>query len=106
MPPRNLLPSPSPWEDPFCSPAMSATSALAWTIDFDADLTARASTRGSGTFATPTFVSVVEYGWGATTARPLVNALNSADLPAFGKPTMPKRSTARRVVARLGDSIP
>src|SRR4051794_24730506 len=94
MPPRNRLPSPSPSEAPRCSPAMSANSAVAWTILRDALITANASTLGSGTVATPMLVSVVEKGWGATVAVPPVSALKSADLPALGRPMIPNRSIA------------
>ena len=47
----------------------------------------------------PTLVSVVENGWEATRALPPVSALNRADLPAFGNPTMPSRSIVVRVIA-------
>src|SRR5215831_8709333 len=40
------------------------------------------------------FVSVVENGCGATAADPPVRALNSADLPALGSPTIPNCSIA------------
>jgi hypothetical protein len=72
---------------------MSTNSAVAWTILRDVLMTASASTLGSGTVATPMLVSVVENGWGATVADPPVSALNSADFPALGSPTIPNRST-------------
>src|SRR6266436_1420825 len=61
-------------------------------------MAARASTRGSGTRAIPTLVSVVEKGWAATATVAPVRALNRLDLPAFGKPTRPRRSMPSRVV--------
>ena len=47
----------------------------------------------SGSGATPTVVSVVVNGWGATGTCAPVRALNSDDLPALGRPTSPRRST-------------
>ncbi len=94
MPPRNRLPSPSPSDAPRCNPAMSTNSAVACTTLRDALITASASTLGSGTVATPMFVSVVENGWAATVAEPPVSALNNADLPALGSPTIPNCSIA------------
>ena len=76
-------------------PAMSTNSAVALTTFFDSLIAASASSRSSGTFATPTFVSVVENGCAATSALPPVNALKRDDLPALGRPTMPKRSMTR-----------
>ena len=76
---------------------MSTNSALAWTTFFERlDISASASSRWSGTEATPTLVSVVEKGWAATGASPPVRALNSEDFPALGRPTRPKRSMPNR----------
>src|SRR5204862_5179 len=85
--------------EPFWRAAMSTNSAVAYTVFFDALIVDRASSRSSATCATPMWVSVVEYEWGATTAAPPVSALKSADFPALGSPTSPNRSIARASVA-------
>ena len=69
MPPRNRLPIPSPVDDPATRPAMSTNSRVAPTTFFDLLISARARRRGSGTWAMPTWVSVVEKGWAATGTR-------------------------------------
>src|SRR5271167_323532 len=58
-----------------------------------ADLASRAQTasRSSGTATRPIFASRVENGYfAASAAWVAVNALNKADLPTFGRPTMPQ----------------
>src|SRR5271167_4312961 len=58
-----------------------------------ADLASRAQTasRSSGTATRPIFASRVENGYFvASAACVAVNALNKADLPTFGRPTMPQ----------------
>src|SRR5271168_1036602 len=58
-----------------------------------ADLASRAQTasRSSGTATRPIFASRVENGYfAASAAWVAVNALNNADLPTFGRPTMPQ----------------
>src|SRR5688500_10897980 len=92
MPPRNLFPSPSPFEAPATRPPMSMNSHAACTTFFDFDITARASRRWSGTFARPTFGSLVANGYGAAGAPPPASALNNDDLPAWGRPTNPNFS--------------
>src|SRR3954451_10707929 len=76
---------------------MSMNSQAAWTTFFDLDISARASSRGSGTFARPTFGSLVANGYGAASAPPPASALNSDDLPALGRPTTPNRSMGWRL---------
>src|SRR3954454_23411646 len=78
---------------------MSMNSQAAWTTFFDLDISARASSRGSGTFARPTFGSLVANGYGAASAPPPASALNSDDLPALGRPTNPNRSMGGRLPA-------
>ena len=56
---RNLLPRPSPLLAPSTSPPMSTTCTLACTVFFVLDISARASRRRSGTWATPMFGSFV-----------------------------------------------
>src|SRR5438105_4683657 len=58
-----------------------------------ADLASLASTssRGSGTATSPTCASVVLNGYFVACAAAVsVSALKSADLPTFGRPTMPQ----------------
>src|SRR5271156_5507119 len=58
-----------------------------------ADLASRAQTarRSSGTATRPIFASRVENGYFvASAAAVAVSALNKADLPTFGRPTMPQ----------------
>src|SRR4051812_31231568 len=71
---------------------MSMVSKPVNTSFFDFDISPNRSTRSSMTVAMPTVDSVVEKGCGATTASPPVRALNSVDLPALGRPTIPRRS--------------
>src|SRR5579864_3932711 len=98
MPARNRLPRPSPLEAPATKPAMSTNSTVAATTLRLLLMTARAERRWSETWATPTFVSVVEKGWAATRAEPPVSALNRLDLPALGRPTRPSRSIGQTLL--------
>src|SRR5690349_6433153 len=98
MPPRNLLPRPSPLDAPATSPPMSMNSQAAWTTFFDFDITASRSSRSSGTLARPTFGSLVANGYGAASAPPPANALNNDDFPALGRPTNPNRSIGLRLL--------
>src|SRR5881397_2267034 len=59
---RNWLPSPSPWEAPFTSPAMSTNSTTAGTFFLGWTSWNSRSSRGSGTATTPTFGSTVQKG--------------------------------------------
>ena len=93
--PRNRFPSPSPVLAPFTSAAMSTISKLVYTSFFELDIWPSRSTRSSGTCASATAVSVVEKGWAATTVSAPVSALKRLDLPLLGRPTRPRRSTAR-----------
>ena len=62
---------------------------------------ASASSRESGSGATPTEVSTVENGCAATGTCPPVRALNNDDLPALASPTRPRRCTDRRYRASI-----
>ena len=56
----------------------------------DFAIAASRSSRGSGTFTSPTFGSMVQNGkFAACAAAVRVSALNSVDLPTFGSPTIP-----------------
>ncbi len=59
---RNWLPSPSPFEAPFTSPAMSTNDSRVGTICSDLASFASVSSRGSGTATSPTFGSMVQNG--------------------------------------------
>ena len=59
---RNLLPSPSPVEAPFTSPAMSTNSTEAGMISAEPEIFESTSSRASGTFTTPTLGSMVQNG--------------------------------------------
>ena len=59
---RNLLPSPSPFDAPRTSPAMSTNSIAAGMIFDVFDIRASGSRRASGTVTTPTFGSIVQNG--------------------------------------------
>jgi hypothetical protein len=86
-----------PAAEPAVRPATSTSSTVACTVFRLLDMADRASSRSSATWAMPTLVSVVENGCEATAADPPVRALKSEDLPALGRPTMPMRSTGRRL---------
>ena len=59
---RNWLPSPSPFEAPRTSPAMSTNSSLVGTIFWLFPIRASTPSRGSGTPTRPTFGSMVQKG--------------------------------------------
>ena len=59
---RNWLPSPSPFEAPRTSPAMSTKVMRVGMISADLPSTASLSSRGSGTAISPTFGSMVQNG--------------------------------------------
>ena len=87
---RNWLPSPSPFDAPFTSPAISTKVMRAGMICLDPAMAASLSRRGSGTATSPTLGSMVQNGkLAACAAAVLVNALNRVDLPTFGSPTIP-----------------
>jgi hypothetical protein len=59
-------------------------------ICFDFAISASLSSRGSGTATSPTLGSIVQKGkFAACAAAVRVSALNSVDLPTFGRPTIP-----------------
>src|SRR5688572_25065581 len=76
---------------------MSTNSTIAGTVLALFDIAESRSRRSSGTSATPTFGSTVAKGYAAASALPPDKALKRDDLPALGRPTKPKRSTAIRV---------
>ena len=89
---KNLFPSPSPLEAPSISPAISTNSTVAGTIGELYILDSSVS-RESGTGTTPIFGSIVAKGKLATYACCFLrSALNSVDLPTFGRPTIPTES--------------
>ena len=56
----------------------------------EAAILANLSRRSSGTDTSPIFGSIVQKGkFAACAVAVFVSALNSVDLPTFGKPTMP-----------------
>ena len=71
---------------------MSTSSTDALTTFRLSDISARASRRWSGTFATPRWDSLVEKAYRVARAPPPVSALYSDDLPVLGSPTRPNRS--------------
>src|SRR5204863_3897417 len=85
------LPIPCPFEAPRTSPAISTNSS--WVGMIFADLASRAHTarRSSGTATRPIFGSRVENAYFVVSAACVaVSALNNADLPTFGRPTIPQ----------------
>src|SRR5205823_4013654 len=89
--PRNWLPSPCPFEAPRTSPAISTNSSCVGTIFADLANRAQTSSRSSGTATRPTLGSRVENGYFVASATWVaVKALNRADLPTFGRPTIPQ----------------
>ena len=87
--PRNLLPSPSPFEAPFTRPAISTISHVAGTIRPGCTNSASFVSRSSGTVMTPTLGSIVQKGKFAACALALDRQLNNVDLPTLGSPTIP-----------------
>src|SRR3954451_2068627 len=102
IPPRKRFPMHSPVDEPATRPAMSTNSRVAPTTFFDLLISASARRRGAGTWAMPTWLSVVENGWAATGTEAPVMALKSDDLPALGRLTRPRRSIAARVTGDPG----
>src|SRR3954447_13980542 len=92
---RNLLPSPCPSLAPRTMPAMSTNVTVAGTVLALANISLSTSSRASGTLPMPRLGSIVAKGWFAARTSFLVNALNSVDLPTFGKPTIPIDSPMR-----------
>ena len=85
---RNLLPSPSPFEAPFTSPAISTISIVVGTTRLGLSISASRMSRSSGTVMTPTLGSIVQkeirrlrLGVG--------QAVEKVDLPTLGSPTIP-----------------
>jgi len=72
---RNLLPRPSPCAAPLTRPAMSTNWTAAWMASALPLISARRSTRSSGTLATPTLGSTVANAYGAARAPPPARAL-------------------------------
>ena len=102
MPPRNRLPRPSPCAEPFCRPAMSTNSAVAWHDLLRARSSPPARRRGRrAPWPRRCWSRWSRTGGARPTASPPVRALNSADFPALGRPTMPKRSIGGRVGEHL-----
>jgi hypothetical protein len=86
---RNLLPSPSPADAPFTSPAISTKETAAGIVFSDSDKELKWFSRSSGTATTPTDGSIVQNGKFSAGTDFAVKALKSVDLPTFGRPTMP-----------------
>ena len=59
---RNLLPSPSPLDDPFTNPAISVNSNVAGIVFLGLYKSLKNFTRSSGTVTIPTFGSIVAKG--------------------------------------------
>ena len=69
---------------------MSTKVIRAGTTFADFAISASRSSRGSGTFTSPTFGSIVQKGkFAACAAAVRVSALNSVDFPTLGSPTIP-----------------
>src|ERR1700753_2244458 len=87
---RNWLPSPSPFDAPRTSPAISTKVSRVGMICADLAIAESLSSRESGTATSPTFGSMVQNGEVAGCAAAVsVSALNSVDLPTLGNPTIP-----------------
>ena len=86
---RNLLPSPSPFEAPFTSPAISTISMVVGTTRLGLSISASRMSRSSGTVMTPTLGSIVQKGKFAACALALDRQLKRVDLPTLGSPTIP-----------------
>ena len=94
---RNWLPRPSPFEAPRTRPAISTKVIRVGMICLLPAIAASLSRRGSGTATSPTLGSMVQNGkFAACAAAVFVSALNSVDLPTFGKPTIPMRKPMTR----------
>ena len=86
---RNLLPSPSPFDAPLTSPAISTISMVVGITRLGLSISASRTSRRSGTVITPTLGSMVQKGKFAACAFALDRQLKRVDLPTFGRPTMP-----------------
>jgi hypothetical protein len=87
---EELVAEPLPLDAPFTRPAMSTKVMRAGMTCFDLAISASLSSRGSGTATSPTLGSIVQKGkFAACAAAVRVSALNSVDLPTFGRPTIP-----------------
>ena len=103
MLPRNLLPSPSPFEAPLTRPAMSTISIVVGTTRFGRSISASRTSRSSGTVMTPTLGSIVQKGKFAACALAFDRQLNRVDLPTLGRPTIPH---CKAIVSRLMLNLP
>src|SRR5262249_54861943 len=89
--PRNWLPRPCPCDAPRTSPAISTNSSCVGIIFADLARRAHTASRPSRPPTRPPFPSPLENGYFvASAACVAVSALNRADLPTFGRPTMPQ----------------
>ena len=86
---RNWLPSPSPLLAPLTRPAMSTMSTVAGMTLCGLQMSARTSSRLSGTFVDPRLGSMVQKGKLALWALPELMQLKRVDLPTLGSPTIP-----------------
>ena len=87
---KNLLPSPSPFDAPFTSPAMSTISTVVGiTPRSGLHSSSNLMSRSSGTVMTPTLGSIVQKGKLADWAFALLRQLKRVDLPTLGSPTIP-----------------
>ena len=59
---KNWFPSPSPFDAPFTSPAISTNSTVAPTVLSGLTTFSKSFKRGSGTLTSPTFGSIVANG--------------------------------------------
>ena len=87
--PKNLFPSPSPFDAPLTSPAISTISQVAGTILLGFIISASCVNRSSGTVITPTLGSIVQKGKLAACAFADERQLKSVDFPTLGSPTIP-----------------
>ena len=83
------MPSPSPFEAPFTSPAISTISMVVGTTRSGLTKTSNFSKRSSGIEIVPIFGSMVQKGKFAACAFALDKQLKSVDFPTFGNPTIP-----------------
>ncbi len=102
---KNLFPSPSPFDAPLTSPAISTNLSVVYIFFSDLSMPARMSMRGSGTSTIPMFGSIVVKGKFSADTLEDVNALNMVDLPTFGNPTMPQLNPIYTAFALFTNSI-
>ena len=98
---RNWLPSPSPFEAPATSPAISTNSIVAGIERSGLTSPSIASCRGSGIDTTPALGSIVQKGKFSASMPAFVSALNRVDFPTLGKPTMPHLMPMLRLLTNL-----